>query len=87
VRELVANGRYVVGQHAVERLDERHLLEWQVVQGLEDALLIRERLTTQPNPVIEVRQWLVDGTPIKVVWAHLKSVDVAKLVTVHYIED
>lgn len=30
------NGRYVVGEHATERLDERDILEWQVIDGIED---------------------------------------------------
>ncbi len=36
IRQLVATGRYIVGQHAVERLDERGILEWQVVVGLDE---------------------------------------------------
>ena len=52
IRDRVAGGRYVVGQHATERLDERGVLEWQVVEGLEEGSLIIEPLLTsaQPNP-------------------------------------
>jgi hypothetical protein len=32
--ELVDNDRYVVGQHASERFEERGIMEWQVVVGL-----------------------------------------------------
>ncbi len=85
IRKLVQAGRYIVGQHAVERLEERRLLEWQIVAGLEHGRLVMERPEARPNPVIEVQQLLADGTVVKAVWAHLKSMDVAKLVTVHYL--
>ena len=87
IRELVANGRYVVGQHAAERLDERGVLEWQVVDGLDDGTLIVERPAASPNPAIEVRETLADGTEVKAVWSHLIFSDVAKLVTVHFFDE
>jgi hypothetical protein len=31
IRRLVADDRYVVGQHASERLDERGIMEWQLL--------------------------------------------------------
>jgi hypothetical protein len=34
IRQLVAEEQYVVGQHASERLEERGIMEWQVVAGL-----------------------------------------------------
>jgi hypothetical protein len=39
-----------------------------------------------PNPVVEIRQQLIDGTEIKAVWSHLISVDVAKRATVHFFD-
>ena len=36
IRQLVAEEKYVVGQHASERLEERGIMEWQVVAGLDD---------------------------------------------------
>lgn len=87
IRTLVAEGRYVVGQHAAERLDERGVLEWQVVDGVDDGSLIAERPDAQPNPTVEIREWLADGTEIKAVWSHLILADVAKLVTVHFFDE
>ena len=87
IRALVADGRYVVGQHAAERLDERGVLEWQVVDGIDDGSLIVERPDTSPNPAVEVRQSLADGSEIKAVWSHIVSADVAKLVTVHFFDE
>lgn len=87
IRTLVASGRYLVGEHATERLDERGILEWQVVDGIERGTLIAERPDAAPNPAIEVRQSLADGTEIKAVWSHVISVDVAKLVTVHFLDE
>jgi hypothetical protein len=87
IRALVVAGRYVVGQHAVERLEERGILEWQVVDGINGGSLIVERPDALPNPAVEVRQSLADGTEVKAVWSHLASSDVAKLVTVHFYDE
>ena len=87
IRRLVASGRYVVGQHASERLDERGVLEWQVVDGIQEGSLIVERPDAVPNPAVEVRQALADGTECKAVWSHLISADVSKLVTVHFFDE
>lgn len=86
VRQLVAEGKYVVGQHASERLEERNIMEWQVVAGLEDGDLIAERPDVTPNPTVEVRESLPDGTTVKAVWSHLRRSGVAKLVTVHFFD-
>ena len=86
IRKLVEDERYVVGQHASERLEERGLLEWQVVAGLEDGELIVERPNADPNPAVEVRESLPDGTEVKAVWSHLRRAGVAKLVTVHFFD-
>ena len=84
IRQLVAEERYIVGQHASERLEERGIMEWQVVAGVEDGELIAERLDAMPNPAVEVRESLPDGTEYKAVWSHLSQTGVAKLVTVHF---
>ncbi len=87
IRDLVLAGRYVVGQHAAERLDERGVLEWQVVDGIEQGVLLSENPERLPNPTVEVRQSLADGTEVKAVWSHMVLVDVAKLVTVHFFDE
>src|SRR3954452_11357389 len=86
LRQLVADERYVVGQHASERLEERGIMEWQVVAGLEDGELIAERPEERPNTAVEVREPLPDGTEVKAVWSHLRQSGVAKLVTVHFFD-
>ena len=87
IRQLAAEEKYVVGQHASERLDERGIMEWQAVVGLEEAELIVERPSAEPNPAIEVRASLPDGTSFKAVWSYLRTSDVAKLVTVHFFDE
>jgi hypothetical protein len=87
ITKLVSDGRYVVGQHAAERLDERGFLEWQLVDGIESGAVIVERLDAAPNPAVEVRQSLADGTEVKAVWSHIVSANVAKLVTVHFLDE
>ena len=84
IRQLVAEERYIVGQHASERLEERDIMEWQVVAGIEDGELIAERPDAMPNPAVELRESLPDGTEYKAVWSHLRQTGVAKLVTVHF---
>ena len=59
IRHLVADGRYLVSQHAAERLEERGILEWQVVDGLAAGEVLVERPRAKPNPKIEVRQLLL----------------------------
>ena len=86
IRQLVAEEKYVVGQHASERLDERGIMEWQVISGLDDGELIAERPNAKPNPAVEVRECLPDGTEFKAVWSHLRQSGVAKLVTVHFFD-
>ena len=84
IRQLVAEERYIVGQHASERLEERDIMEWQVIAGMEGGELIAERPDATPNPAVEVRESLPDGTEYKAVWSHLHQTGVAKLVTVHF---
>jgi hypothetical protein len=84
---LVFEERYVIGQHASERLEERGIMEWQVVAGLANGVLLKERLDAQPNPIIEVSQILEDGTMVKAVWSYLGNSGFAKLVTVHYFDE
>lgn len=87
IRRLVTEEKYIVGEHAVQRLDERGILEWQVVLGLDDGRLLVERPDDKPNPAIEVREKLPDGTEFKAVWSHLSRSGVAKLVTVHFFDE
>jgi hypothetical protein len=86
IRQLVGEDKYVVGQHASERLEERGIMEWQIVVALEDGELIAERPKAKPNPAVEVKESLPDGTEVKAVWSHLRQSGVAKLVTVHFFD-
>jgi hypothetical protein len=87
IRALMLAGQYVIGQHASERLEERGILEWQVVDGMESGKCLVERPSDLPNPAVEVSQLLADGPEIKAVWSHLSSIGVAKLVTVHFFDE
>lgn len=86
IRALVADDRYLVGEHAAERLEERRIMEWQAVAGLATAHLIAERPAAKPHPIVEVSELLPDGTEFKAVWSHLQQSGVAKLVTVHFFD-
>lgn len=86
IRQLVLDEKYVIGEHAAERLEERGIMEWQAVAGVEDAELLLERPDASPNPAVEMRETLPDGTDFKAVWSHLRKTGVAKLVTVHFFD-
>jgi len=86
IRELIRQERYLIGEHASERLEERGILEWQAVEGVDDAELISERPDSLPNPSVELRQFLPDGTAYKAVWSLLGRSNAAKLVTVHFFD-
>lgn len=86
IRQLVAEEKYIIGKHASERLEERGILEWQAVAGLEDGILLLERPDAEPNPAVEVRESLPDGLEFKAVWSCLHRSGVAKLVTVHFLD-
>ena len=61
-------------------------MEWQAVEGLADGELVTERPKAVPNPAVEVRQYLANGTEYKAVWSLLRQSGVAKLVTVHFFD-
>jgi hypothetical protein len=54
--------------------------------ALEAGALIAERPDATPNPAVEVRESLPDGTEFKAVWSHLRQSGVAKLVAVHFFD-
>jgi len=87
IRAAVIAERYIIGVHAAERLDEREIPDWQVVEGIATGLTICERPADWPNPIVEVEQLLPDGTRVKAVWAWVAYHQVAKLVTVHYFDE
>lgn len=71
IRQLVALEKYIIGDHASERLQERGIMEWQVIAGLNDGNLLSERPDAIPNPAAEVSETLPDGTEFKAVWSYL----------------
>ena len=60
MRQLVAEERYIVGQHASERLEERGIMEWQVVAGMEDGE-IAERPDAMPKSTRIIARRYVQG--------------------------
>ncbi|WP_237228479.1 DUF4258 domain-containing protein [Rubinisphaera sp. JC750] len=86
IRSRIEAEKYLVGLHASERLEERGIMEWQVIAAIDDAVVLRERQDARPNPAVEFLMNLPDGTEFKSVWSHLSHSDVAKLVTVHFLD-
>ena len=77
IQQLVAEEKYVLGEHASERLEERGIMEWQAVAALADGELIAEKPRSKPNPIVEARERLPDGTEFKAVWSLLRQSGVA----------
>jgi hypothetical protein len=86
IRSAVANDRFFVAWHADERCEERGITAWQLVAGLEEAELVRERPRSKPNPSVVVRQILEDGSEVEVIWSWLGDTSQAKLATVYLVE-
>jgi len=84
IRRAVREDRFLVSWHADERCEERGVTEWQLVVGLDDAELVRERPASKPNPSVVVRQLLADGSEVEVIWSWLAKSDRAILVTVYF---
>jgi len=86
IRSAVREERFLVSWHADERCEEREVTVWQVVAGMEDARLERERPASRPHPSIVVREDLADGSEIEAIWAWLPERQRAMLVTVYFVE-
>jgi len=86
VQRAVREDRYLFSDHADNMLRERGIVHWQIVEGVARAQLLSERPATKPNPTVELEQTLPDGTPVKAIWAYVTSLDMAKLVTVHFFD-
>jgi len=87
IQRLIGEDKYLIGEHAAERLEERGIMEWQVVAGCANGEYITERLDAEPNPTVEIEELMPDGTEFKAVWAYLSNADAAKLVTVHFFDE
>ena len=82
----VRGGRWVASSHADDRLAERRIETWQVVEGFDDGETILVDPDAVPNPKILRRQRLPDGIEVVVVWSYDHAARVAKLVTVYFEE-
>jgi hypothetical protein len=84
--QAVEADRFIVSNHADDRLRDRMIELWQLTSSLHDAKLISERPSDTPNPSVVLEQTLPDGTTVRVVWSYVDSRGVAVLVTVHFID-
>jgi hypothetical protein len=82
----VRSDSFLVSWHADERCEERGVTAWQLVAGINDAELIRERPRSKPNPSVVLRQRIADGSEVEVIWAWLAESSRAMLVTVYFRE-
>lgn len=85
IRRSLANERYLVTNHADERLRERGIMLWQVVAGTRDSAVCREFPDASPFPKAEFELRLADGTRAKAVWSWSRASGSVRLVTVHFL--
>jgi hypothetical protein len=85
IRQAIHENRFILSNHADDRLRERKIKLWQIISEIDNARLLGERPSDVPNPSVELQQTLSDGTEVKVIWAWIASRQGAKLVTVHFI--
>lgn len=86
IRAAASRGKVVFSIHADNRLQERRITRWQVVDGVSDGEVIQAHPGAMPNPKILVRERLADDTMVLAVWSYLESLKCAKLVTVYFEE-
>ena len=85
IRSAIDAERFIVSNHADDRLRERLIELWQITSSFEDGILIAERPSGTPNPSVVLDQTLPDGTTVRVVWSYVVSSGIAVLVTVHFL--
>ena len=86
IQSAIDAERFIVSNHADNRLRERLVELWQIVSSVSDAKLVTERPQATPNPSIVLDQTLPDGTTVRAVWSYVVSNGVAVLVTVHFFD-
>jgi hypothetical protein len=84
IQSALRDGRFVVSDHARGRLRQRRIALWQVEAGVDDWIVLEERLQDLPNPSIVCEQILADGTTVTAIWAWNSDSKEALLVTVYF---
>ncbi len=87
IRAAIRRDKVVFSVHADNRLQQRRIVRWQVVEGFEAGELLQAYISNKPNPKILLRQTLADGSQAVAVWAFVESIACAKLVTVYFEEN
>jgi hypothetical protein len=80
----IEQGRYLVTDHADERLRERGILLWQVLEGVGRPICTFDDPGATPFPKSEIDFYLVDGTRVRSVWSWSRASGTARLVTIHF---
>jgi hypothetical protein len=86
IKQAISREKVVFSLHADNRLRERGVVRWQVVEGFALGELVGSHPANQPDPKILVRQTLADGSEVMAVWAFVESIRSAKLITVYFEE-
>jgi hypothetical protein len=86
LRRAIEEDRIVFSIHADNQLASRGVERWQAVAGVHEGRVVMTNPGARPNPKVVVRQLLPDGSEVFAVWAYVRSIGCAKLVTVFFEE-
>ena len=84
IHQAVESERIVFTVHADNRLLERRICRWQLIEGLAEGEVIQSHSSSKGNPKLVVRQTLPSGEDVVTVWGFLKSTRQARLITVYF---
>jgi len=84
IADAVRAERFAISSHAADRLLERDVEIWQIIDGFDRGETVSIDPKAMPNPKILRRQLLADGIEIVAVWSYDRAARVAKLVTIYF---
>ena len=83
IRCAIGDDRVAFTVHADNRIAQRGMVRWHLVESFDHGIVLQSFPQSRPHPTIKVRQVLVDGTSVVVVWAYVRSLRLASVVTVY----
>ena len=84
IRRAVREERIVFTVHADNRLHERNVERWHLIESFETGHVIQSHRSARPDPKLVVEQMIPSGETVIAVWGYVKSIRKAKLITVYF---
>jgi hypothetical protein len=84
IRRAVREERVVFTVHADERLWERKVERWHLLESFESGAIIQAHRGRRTEAKVLVQQVLPSGEEVIAVWTYVRSIECAKLITVYF---